>query len=206
MWLYAFGSLVRGEVDVHSDTDLLCIESSGSHSMLPNTVQRYSIAELSTIFCAGDLFAHHLHAESRLLYSSTDDDVIRDLGPPAPYTSWESELLTFYEVVQYSTVELRMNPSSVFHKGIAYMGLRDMGMIYSCASTGTANFSKYSPYQVLPTLDLPRDIYEHLRMCRLHSTRSALRPESVSPILPQHLSSIESWAHQINSWRLRNAS
>jgi predicted nucleotidyltransferase len=88
MWIYTFGSLVRGEIDMDSDIDIISICSSENAKILPRYIQKYSKNDYLKIHTEGDLFAHHLYKESRLIYSSDGLDLIQSIGRPGPYINW----------------------------------------------------------------------------------------------------------------------
>ena len=79
MWIYAFGSLVRGEMDPDSDVDILFIGLPDENRSAPSSFLCYTKDEVTEIFKSGDLFAHHLYNESRLIYSYNGTDFLDSL-------------------------------------------------------------------------------------------------------------------------------
>ncbi len=194
MWLYIFGSAVRGEVDLQSDVDVLAIlEDKGAQANLPKTFLVYSKLELTECFARGDLFSHHLAMESRLVYSFDGSDVISDLGAPAPYQAGADDFECFCEIAEGALRQLRNGSScSVFEHGLLYMAVRDVAMILSYHERGTPIFSKYTPYRVTPQLKLDFAKYESIKRCRAASTRGPVAGE-LKALSGDDLNTIDNW-------------
>jgi hypothetical protein len=137
----------------------------------PQNVLKYSEDDLRKDFKKGNLFTYHLYAESKLIYTSDGIDLIRSLGMPAPYYEWKKDIKDFIDVALYSINEIENKGQSVFRKGLLYMSLRDIAMIYSQIKMTVTDFSKYAPYHIDIKLGIQNDEYELLRLCRLSSTR-----------------------------------
>lgn len=200
MWIYAFGSIARGELSPTSDVDVLLIREESEVAQAPSWAQCYSESELSDIFRTGDLFAYHLHAESTLIHSTSGTDIIEDLGRPGPYNHWKSDLDKFMTVVRYAVESLADSPRSVFHKGLLYMGCRDIAMIYAHVEMGTDNFSRESPYHLDVSPPAPIEVYREWNCCRLASTRGIWRKGVDAPIDGQCLRSVSDWLSQLSDW------
>jgi len=205
MWIYTFGSLVRGEIDAESDIDILCICDSTDRGKLPAYIQKYSKNDYLKIHTEGDLFSHHLYKESCLIHSSDGADFIQSIGRPGPYIDWNSDLLSFIEIARYSLDSINRESHSVFSKGLLYMTLRDMAMIYSHVEMHVSDFSKYVPYNIDIPLDISRSIYENLRLCRLSSTRGTWNPAVLNNLPISFCSKTESWINKITNWSLNHA-
>lgn len=205
MWIYAFGSLVRGEIDMESDIDIIGICSSTDTKILPAYIQKYSKSDYLKIHTEGDLFAYHLYKESRLIYSSDGLDLIQSIGRPGSYIDWNRDLQSFIEVARYSIDSINSEPHSVFSKGILYMALRDMAMIYSHVEMGVSDFSKYVPYNIDIPLDMRRGVYEELRLCRLSSTRGTWDPVILKDFPNSYSAKAERWVNKIDNWRHNHA-
>lgn len=195
MWLYVFGSAVRGEIDPHSDVDVLAVVKEKSVAgQLPQTYLIYSREELFASFGRGDLFAHHLALESRLIYSSDASDLIQEIGRPAPYCRTLEDFLGFKLVALDSLVAIRTSwLNRVFELGLMYMAARDVAMILSYHQSGKPNFSKYAPYDVEPQLPLDRHKYEILKSCRAASTRGVPARDDIARVSVGDLKNIERW-------------
>ena len=198
MWLYVFGSTVRGEVDAQSDVDVLAVvEHKHYQGDLPKSFLVYSRPELEAVFNRGDLFSHHLASGSRLIYSHDGSDVISVLGAPAPYSSGWKDFESFCEIADAALAQLRRGSNCmVFDCGVLYMAVRDVAMILSYHGDGAMTFSKYAPYAVDPRLSLPPDAYETLKRCRAASTRRAECAE-FDELSEEELSTIDNWLKSV---------
>ncbi|SEM37763.1 nucleotidyltransferase domain-containing protein [Halomonas caseinilytica] len=194
MWLYIFGSVVRGELDRQSDVDMLAVlEDKSAQGSLPNTFLVYSKMELTECFERGDLFSHHLAAESRLVYSFDGSDVIRELGMPAPYQTSADDFECFCDILEEALRQLRSGSNcSVFEHGLLYMALRDVAMILSYRERERPIFSKYAPYRVDPKLKLDLAKYESIKSCRAASTRGPVAGE-LKALSRDDLNTIDDW-------------
>lgn len=195
MWLYIFGSTVRGEIDPQSDVDVLAVlEEKSAQIGLPKNFLVYSKSELMACFEKGDLFAHHLTSESRLVHSNNGSDLIQDLGRPAIYQSGVNDFACFYEIGNAAISQLmRKNCSIVFELGILYMAIRDIAMILSYHEGEVPSFSKYAPYYVTPRLTLDRKKYEFIKNCRAASTRGSVLAEKRDILSNIDLIMIREW-------------
>lgn len=175
MWIYIFGSTVRGEIDPQSDVDVLAIvKNKCDRTKLPKHFLVYNNVELERIFKRGDLFSHHLAMESKLVYSHDGSNPVKELGTPEPYSFGVQNLEDFYQIAQESLLKLRNGSSCiVFDCGLLYMSIRDIAMILSYYEREIPNFSKYVPYTVTPRFSLARGAYELLKKCRAASTRGS---------------------------------
>lgn len=196
MWVYVFGSLVRGEIDVDSDVDILAVVSEQSEKKnLPANFLKYTMSELIKSFEKGELFAHHLAHESQLIYSDDGRDIIELLGSPTPYSLALEHIIQFKEIGLSAIERIRKNTSAtVFNYGLIYMALRDVAMILSYIQGDRPSFSKNSPYHVSPQLTLPKAKYSLLRRCRAASTRGVeIFALTDRLLIDDELSEIERW-------------
>lgn len=100
MYIYAFGSICRGEVDFYSDIDLIAISENQSRisGLDPNKFSIYSEKRLKEYWKSGNPFAWHLYQESRLIYSLHGHDLIREWGKPSRYTKGLDDLRKFHNI------------------------------------------------------------------------------------------------------------
>lgn len=194
LWLYIFGSTVRGEIDIHSDVDILAIVEDGAHKAgLPKSFLVYSQMDLESCFSKGDLFAHHLASESRLIHSSDGSDILKELGTPADYQAAAHDLSFFCEIADGAIFNLKRGCNSfIFEHGVLYMAIRDVAMILSYFEDGGPIFSKYAPYKVSPRLELAISKYDFMKHCRAASTRGPVNQEP-SVLVEDDLDIISSW-------------
>lgn len=200
MWIYAFGSVVRGEISPLSDLDILFVGESGENKLAPVWAQCYTKKQLAEIFSQGELFAYHLYSESSLIYSSDSTNLIKTIGKPAPYKNWRADFNNFIFVARHAVDKLMSAPESVFHKGVLYMACRDLAMIYSHVGMGWDNFSKESPYQVDIPFLVPVDTYNNWRNCRLASTRGHWEESIEVASDSQSLKTVSAWLNNLVVW------
>ncbi|QGQ21446.1 hypothetical protein F1728_01490 [Gimesia benthica] len=198
MWVYVYGSFVRGEIDNNSDFDVLCLHSDNPILNIPSNVHTISLKTFNKMHEEGDLFAHHLYRESVMIYSADGSDLIREMKEPAFYENWKKDFESFTLIARYAMKELRESNSSVFSKGLLYMSLRDLAMIYSYVVMGEANFSKYSPFQIDNPLEMSIDHYDHLRASRLSSTRGTWADELLKPLPDSCIGLSKRWIEVLN--------
>src|SRR5437016_1873195 len=98
MHIYAFGSVVRGEISEGSDIDLLAIVDRYDPTFNPETYSIYSYARIKELWAEGNPFAWHLALESRLLVSSDRTDFLRALALPNAYLNGLSDCDKFYDL------------------------------------------------------------------------------------------------------------
>ena len=100
MYIYAFGSICRGEIDKLSDLDLLLIkdESNDIEQFDLEKFSIYSEERILGLWKEGNPFAWHLHLESKLIFSTNGNDYLKDLGNPTKYLNVQSDLDKFYKL------------------------------------------------------------------------------------------------------------
>jgi len=91
MYIYIFGSICRGEIDMYSDTDLLLI-SNGLHLDFIDKYSIYSPKRIRELWEEGNPFAWHLHTESRLVFSPNGINFLENLGTPNKYSNVNLDL------------------------------------------------------------------------------------------------------------------
>lgn len=171
MWVYVFGSLVRGEFESDSDIDILTIGTEEELTSLPSFCLKYTKRSIEECFQRGDLFAHHLFAESKLVFSSDGSDILGKLGYPHSYSTFKEDARQFLNIAHHSLCELQQQCyTTVYEMGLLYMCMRDLAMIATYLD-GRVSFSKYSPYKTALSLELPLEKYRLLKKSRVASTR-----------------------------------
>ena len=180
--LYAFGSICRGEIDKSSDIDLLACLSEPNPGIDSNRFSIYSHQRLRELWLEGNPFAWHLHLESRLLFSSTGEDFINDLGRPAQYTrsieDCEKFRLLFLESLNSLT---KGSNSPTFDISCMFLATRNFATCYSLGS-GNPVFSRYSPLLIDDRLAIPHEEFDIYVRARILSTRGYGDPLSISDI------------------------
>lgn len=175
--IYAFGSVVRGDVLPTSDVDILVIDEEPSRSSFPGHWSVYSRETVSQYYFSGRLFAWHLHLEAVLLHSARGRGFLAELGAPARYTTAEEDIADLRVLLKGSIDELRTrSPSHVYELGIVYTALRDVAMSASWRLLGKPSFSRLAPYEIFPPCPLPRTVYDAAMRSRHASTRGSNHP------------------------------
>lgn len=140
--LYAFGSICRGEISDGSDVDLLAVTSGGANELSRSTFSIYSHEKIRQIWREGNPFAWHLHLESRLIYSSDNQDFVHSLGCPAIYAHARDDCERFQAIFTKAAASAQKDHDSVvFDLSAAFLGLRNFA---SCLllGRGSPNFSR----------------------------------------------------------------
>ncbi|MCG2580128.1 MAG: hypothetical protein KA296_04540 [Marinobacter sp.] len=171
--IYAFGSIVSGDFDDGSDTDILVIEAPCDDNLYPTDWSVYTRERINELYRRGTLFSWHIHLEATPLYSASGRGYLESLGPPAPYTQAKNEIAALKSLAEVALSELAAGtPSSIYELGILGVALRDIGMAASKPLNGNFCFSKKAPY-FLKGIELPikQSDYRHLINCRRATTR-----------------------------------
>ncbi|WP_435139088.1 nucleotidyltransferase domain-containing protein [Formosa sp. A9] len=199
--IYVFGSIVRGEIDQYSDTDLLLITDEQIKNIDINKYSVYTSNRINELYKEGNPFAWHLYYESKLVYSSNDKDFLSELGKPAKYLNCKSDLLKFKKLFDDSKISIKEdNFSTVFDLSMIFLAIRNFATCYTLGCYETPIFSrltfeKLSDYP----LKLDNEIKDILMMSRISSTRGVnytLEDESLI-LLDLNLDKIESWFNEI---------
>ena len=194
-----FGSSARGDSDLSSDMDLLVVYK---HAPLDSERKRvlgevsgvigrnidlseYSSERIRQFFYNGDLFSWHLFQESKKIIF-IDNDLIDDLGRPAPYSNTKEDICSFITLLKSIPNNLIQYPEScVFEGGLLYLATRNIAMSLSWHLDGHVDFSRHAALNVTERLDQKFPIsvfdYNELINCRHASQRGAVLP-SISPV------------------------
>lgn len=172
--LYIFGSAVRGEVSSSSDIDVLVIPFHNSQREYPSSWSVYSAETIESYFCAGRLFAWHLHLDARCIYSSGAIPYLSSLGTPASYSSAAVDIDDLDEMLRQSLVEIRGKTNNLIYElGIAYTAIRDIAMAASWTTMDRPCFSRNAPYLLPIPCPLPTEAYHGAMLARHSSTRGS---------------------------------
>lgn len=168
---YAFGSICRGDVDSNSDIDILACVSEENSSLSKEKFSIYTYEKIKKLWSEGNPFAWHLYLESKLIYSSTDSDFIRDLGVPAQYLLGKKDCIKFRDLfVDSKNALIGSVNNKIFNLSCMFLATRNFATCYSVDS-GKPIFSRSSPFLVEDKLNLSKDTYDILMRARLLSTR-----------------------------------
>ncbi len=174
MYIYAFGSVCRGEIDKDSDIDLLAIiKEQNSNSFDTQKFSIYTEERLIELWNEGNPFAWHLFLESKLIYSETGVDFIQKLGKPCSYKNLVNDLEKFYSLYNSAVLSLKeSNSSYIFDLSMIFLAMRNFA---SCYSLGVLNESLFSRNSAIilksDRLNITAESFLILKRARIISTR-----------------------------------
>ncbi|MDQ8994938.1 nucleotidyltransferase domain-containing protein [Acinetobacter soli] len=174
MFIYAFGSICRGEVDFYSDIDLIAISNDQTRilDLDPNKFSIYSQERLIEYWKMGNPFAWHLYYESKLVYSFNEQDLIREWGEPSAYTNGLNDLRKFHNIFLDSKKQIELTKDSfLFDISTIFLSIRNFATCYSLAK-GHINFHRNSALNLgSNSVPISTENYKILEQSRLLATR-----------------------------------
>jgi len=175
MHIYAFGSIVRGDITTGSDVDLLSLVEGHDHRFDPGTFSIYSYQRAKELWQEGNPFAWHLALESRLLYASDGCDFLRNLGKPTDYRTCVRDCEKFLALFQEAITSLSSGSSTVvFDLSTVFLSIRNFATCYSLGMDGSPNFSRGSALALgRDSIPISLEAYRILERARILSTRGA---------------------------------
>jgi hypothetical protein len=173
MHIYAFGSIVRGDISIGSDVDLLAIVNGDDPRFDPEQFSVYSYDRVKELWLEGNPFAWHLALESKLLYSSSEDDFLRELPKPSDYSNCLKDCEKFFELFcTASTSLLSGSYSIVFDLSMVFLAIRNFATCYSLGVTERPDFSRSSALSLgIESVPLTPLTYGTLERARILCTR-----------------------------------
>jgi hypothetical protein len=170
--IYAFGSLCRGEITTESDIDLLAITNGFDERLSKNVFSIYSYSRIKEIWEEGNPFAWHLHVESKLIYSSTGEDIIKSLQSPNKYIKGVQDCKKFYSLYKDSLASINEYGANVFELSMIFLAIRNIATCYSLFVHERANFSRDSAL-LLEDKKIPisSHVYEIIERARILNVR-----------------------------------
>lgn len=171
--IYIFGSLVRGEIDQYSDTDLLLISDEIPKNIDPNKFSLYTPNRIKELYDEGNPFAWHLYFESKLVYSSYECDFLSQIGKPFDYRNCKNDLLKFKNLFDESITSIKENNYSLtFDLAMIFLAIRNFATCYTLGCYERPIFSRLA-FEKLDDYPLILDdkIKELLMMSRISSIR-----------------------------------
>lgn len=170
--IYIFGSVVRGEVEITSDIDILVVPFDEQRGRFPEEWSVYSTEVLNEYFSCGRLFAWHLFLESKCIYSHNGTPYLETLGKPSPYSTALQDIDELEELLQQSLSEIRSGTNSLIYElGIAYTAIRDIAMSASWALMKRPCFSRNAPFVLPLPCPISTAAYHGSMLARHISTR-----------------------------------
>lgn len=171
MHIYAFGSICRGDITLGSDVDLLAISDENSTQIDADMYSIYTYERINELWAEGNPFAWHLHLESKLIFSSNNEDYLNSLGAPNRYIKSLSDCQKFYNLFIEAKNSLIEGGSIVFDLSTIFLSIRN---ISTCFLLGQEkyNFRRSSALGLgILSLSLPDKIYSIFERSRILCTR-----------------------------------
>jgi hypothetical protein len=173
MHIYAFGSVCRGEISPDSDVDLLAVLDNFDSRFNPEAFSIYSYRRLKELWLEGNPFAWHLALESRLLFSSDNQDFLRALGQPNLYKHCVSDCEKFYSLFRdaCASIELRVT-SRVFDLSTVFLSIRNIATCFSLGVLNQPDFSRSSALRLgADSIQIQPGLYRVFERARILCTR-----------------------------------
>lgn len=164
---------MRGDISFGSDIDLLAIVDGQDGRFDPEMFSIYSYRRTRELWQEGNPFAWHLSLESKLVYSSTGEDFLKELGKPAPYKKCLSDCEKFFALFQEAWGSLISGSNSVvFNLSIVFLSIRNFASCFSLGVSDSPNFSRGSALSLgVDTIGLSGPTYGTLERARILCTR-----------------------------------
>ena len=202
MYIYAFGSLCRGEIALDSDIDLLAITDGYDERLNKNVFSIYSCTRIQEIWEEGNPFSWHLYSESKLIYSCTGFDFIKSLGMPNEYKKGIDDCKKFYSLFIESLTSIEKYGANVFELSTIFLAIRNIATCYSLFVNQQLIFSRNSALLIKENnIKISHQCYEILKRSRILSVRG--EGEIISDfefdIVHNELSAIGNWMEKILS-------
>lgn len=201
MYIYAFGSICRGEFDEVSDIDLLVIKNNDEQELF--NVEKFSVYEMNRInqlWVEGNPFAWHLFREAKLIFTSDGVDIIEKLGSPKKYKNLENDLNKFSELYFSSLNSLTFNDSKIFDLSMIFLAIRNFASCYSLGVLSEFNFSRHSALHLTRNrLEINSNCYSILERARIMSTRGIgnyISQEEIE-IVMKEIDKISNWFQKL---------
>lgn len=175
MEIYAFGSIIRGEVDQFSDIDLLILKDKEEILKDINKEQFsiYTFDRILEIWNEGNPFSWHLFIESKCLFSNSEIPFLKSLGEPHKYNNVKNDLNKFYNLFQSSKISiLNENYSIDFDLSMIFLSIRNFASCFALGYLNKFEFSRNSAIKIAPfSIDINYFVYNKLMDARILSTR-----------------------------------
>jgi hypothetical protein len=173
MHIYAFGSISRGDIQADSDVDLLAIVDGYDPRFSSDTYSIYSYSRLRDLWKEGNPFAWHLSLESRLVFSSNNEDYLKSLGLPSKYHNCARDCHKFYALFREAVESISSRPNSrVFDLSTVFLGIRNIATCYSLGKTDQPVFSRNSALRLGgSSLSITNKAYDIFLRSRILCTR-----------------------------------
>lgn len=173
MHIYVFGSICRGDIDADSDVDLLAIVEGEDRRFNPDVYSIYSYSRISELWRQGNPFAWHLFLESKLVFSSDNENFIEKLGMPSAYTNAANDCDKFYRIFLRARDSIKKsNLCEVFDLSTIFLSIRNFATCYSLGFSDKPDFSRNSALNLgSKSIDISEEQYRLFEKARILSTR-----------------------------------
>jgi len=205
MYIYIFGSICRGEIDMQSDIDMLAIVEDKESQVRfdTNKFSIYTVKRLKELWKEGNPFAWHLFLESKLVFSDNNIDIIKDWGYPNTYSNFKNDLEKFSNLFNDSTKSINESVNSeIFDLSMIFLAIRNYASCYSLGYLGDYNFSRYSALNLKTNkLEVSNRSFKILERARILSTRGTgelITKKDIETVLSE-LDIIRDWFQRISS-------
>ena len=205
-----FGSQARGDADDLSDADVLIVKrseddvvsSDSVHSALRGrvgmspSVGLYSERRVIKMYEEGDLFAWHLHKESRKL-GYLDADFLDSLCP-CDYRNAVRDIELFLDIIRGVDGSLMLAPgNSAYEAGLLFMASRNIAMSASWYLPHGLLFGRRSPFQLRESVGIPFPISEQEHN---ENMRARVLGHRGAPVAEQAASRVADMAKRLLAW------
>jgi len=201
-FIYAFGSICRGELDIYSDIDLLLVtdDKGKTNEDLLLKFSVYNFKTLRDLWLEGNPFAWHLHKEARLIFSLDGNDVIKEMGTPNDYKNGVKDCQKFYAIFLDAVDSINDGmETKVFDLGTIFLAIRNFATCFGVHHLNVHSFSRRSALQIGDySLKIEHDNYLLLERARVLSTRGKGEALTVTEI-----KKVETNLGAINAWFLK---
>ena len=208
MYIYAFGSVCRGEIDTGSDIDLLAVVEDFDERFDPEMYSIYTLPRLKEIWEQGNPFAWHLALESKLLFSCDKTDVLRNLGNPNSYLNGIEDCNKFYNIFNKSVASIKASQSSIiFDLSTVFLAIRNFATCFSLAMLKKPDFSRSSAKRLIkysiPISDASYNIYERSRILCTRGLGENINQDHIKLALKE-IGTIDKWMHDLIKMMVEN--
>lgn len=173
MHIYAFGSVCRGDVIAGSDIDLLAIVEGFDSRFEPEAYSIYSYNRLRDLWQEGNPFAWHLSLESRLIFSSENNDFLKSLDTPSAYKNCKRDCHKFYSLFKEAKESITNGGNSrIFDLSTVFLSIRNIATCYSLEMTAKPDFSRNAALRLeQESLAITNESYDIFLRSRVLCTR-----------------------------------
>jgi predicted nucleotidyltransferase len=203
MEIYAFGSIVRGEIDEFSDVDLLILKDLGEE--IPKIDKEcfsiYTYQRISQLWEEGNPFSWHLFLESKCLFSKNRIPFLKSLGKPKPYINLLNDLNKFHQLFLDSKFSIESNQNSVdFDLSMIFLAIRNFASCFSLGFLKIEEFSRDSTLKIGQySIQINLKTYNRLKESRILATRGIgerITEEELKAIMIE-FDKIENWFNEL---------